>query len=82
MKIACADAIAELARQPVPDQVKAAFPADKDFTFGPNYLVPTPFDNRLLKTVSIAAAKAACDSGVARKPITDWDAYAAQLEAL
>lgn len=82
MKVACADALAALARLPVPDSVRAAFPDDKDFTFGPKYLVPTPFDPRLLQVVSTAAAKAACDSGVARKPITDWDAYGKQLDAL
>ena len=59
MKIACAYALAELAREPVPDEVVKAFPAGKDFTFGREYLVPTPFDPRLLKAVSMAAAKAA-----------------------
>jgi len=82
MKIACAYALADLARQPVPDIVREAFPDDKDFTFGPKYLVPTPFDPRLITVVSTAAAKAACDSGVARRPISDWEAYTKQLEEL
>ena len=80
MKLACANALAELARLPIP--VRAAFAENKDFTFGPKYFVPTLFDPRIFKTVSMAAAKAACDSGVAQKPITDWGAYAQQLDAL
>ena len=51
MKMAAAKALAELTQKPVPDDVKKAFPADKDFTFGPNYIVPTPFDPRLLKGI-------------------------------
>ena len=57
MKMAAAVALAELTEQPVPDQVKSAFPGDKDFTFGPEYIVPTPFDPRLLKAVAVATAK-------------------------
>ena len=57
MKMAAAVALAELTEQPVPDQVKSAFPGDKDFTFGPKYIVPTPFDPRLLKAVAVATAK-------------------------
>lgn len=82
MKIACADALAKLAKEPVPESVKAAFPADKSFEFGREYLVPTPFDPRLLTVVSIAAAKAACESGVARSPISDWDAYEKRLQSM
>jgi len=82
MKIAVAYALADLAREPVPDVVRTSYPPEKDFTFGPHYLVPTPFDPRLLKTVSMAAAKAACDSGVATRPITDWNAYLKQLDEL
>merc|ERR1711953_1293083 len=82
MKMAAAIALAELTEQPVPAEVKSAFPADKDFTFGPNYIVPTPFDPRLLKCVAMATAKAACSSGVARRPIEDWAAYEASLDKL
>ena len=82
MKMAAAIALAELTEQPVPEEVKSAFPADKDFTFGPNYIVPTPFDPRLLKCVAVATAKAACESGVARRPIEDWAAYEASLDKL
>jgi len=82
MKMAAAVALAELTEQPVPAAVKSAFPADKDFTFGPNYIVPTPFDPRLLKCVAMATAKAACSSGVARRPIEDWAAYEASLDKL
>ena len=57
MKMAVATALAELTEQPVPAKVKSAFPADKDFRFGPEYIVPTPFDPRLLKTVAVATAK-------------------------
>ena len=82
MKMAAAIALAELTEKPVPAEVKSAFPADKDFTFGPNYIVPTPFDPRLLKCVAMATAKAACSSGVARRPIEDWAAYEASLDKL
>jgi len=82
MKMAAAIGLAELTEQPVPAEVKSAFPADKDFTFGPNYIVPTPFDPRLLKCVAMATAKAACSSGVARRPIEDWAAYEASLDKL
>jgi len=82
MKMAAAVALAELTEQPVPDEVKSAFPAEKDFTFGPEYIVPTPFDPRLLKAVAVATAKAACESGVAKQPIKDWAAYEQRLEKL
>ncbi|HPW95072.1 MAG TPA: malic enzyme-like NAD(P)-binding protein, partial [Fibrobacteraceae bacterium] len=74
MKLAAVRAIAKLAHEPVPDVVNIAYNA-KRFTFGKDYLIPKPLDPRLLTEVSIAVAKAAIDSGVARKPITDWDAY-------
>ena len=79
MKIAAAQALAELARAEVPDQVAAAF-AGRRATFGPEYIIPAPFDPRLIVNVPVAVAKAAMDSGVARKPIIDMDAYIAQLE--
>lgn len=80
MKIAAANAIAELAREHVPDEVIKAY-GKADMKFGRHYIIPTPFDNRLISVVSIAVAKAAVESGVARKPIKDWDAYKKQLQA-
>lgn len=80
MKIAAAEAIAELARAEVPDQVAAAFHGERP-TFGPGYIIPAPFDPRLLSHVPAAVAKAAMDSGVARKPIVDMDAYISRLKA-
>ncbi|MFN0219381.1 MAG: NADP-dependent malic enzyme [Hyphomicrobium sp.] len=80
MKIAAAEAIAELARAEVPDQVAAAFHGERP-TFGPGYIIPAPFDPRLLSHVPVAVAKAAMDSGVARNPIIDTDAYIARLKA-
>jgi malate dehydrogenase (oxaloacetate-decarboxylating)(NADP+) len=79
MKVAAANALAELARAEVPDQVAAAFYGRRP-TFGPEYIIPAPFDPRLISTVPVAVAKAAMDSGVARKPIVDIDAYVARLE--
>ena len=79
MKIAAAEALAELARSEVPDQVAAAFFGRRP-TFGPEYIIPAPFDPRLIVNVPAAVAKAAMDSGVARKPIVDMEAYVAQLE--
>ena len=74
MKLAAVRAIAKLAHEPVPDVVNIAYNA-KRFSFGKEYLIPKPLDPRLLTEVSMAVAKAAIDSGVARKPITDWDSY-------
>lgn len=79
MKVAAAHALAELARAEVPDQVAAAF-YGRRATFGPEYIIPAPFDPRLISTVPVAVAKAAMDSGVARKPIVDMEAYIARLE--
>ena len=79
MKIAAAEALAELARAEVPDQVAAAFHGRRP-TFGPEYIIPAPFDPRLIVEIPTAVAKAAMDTGVARKPIVDMDAYVAQLE--
>ena len=78
MKIAAAKALAELARAEVPDQVAAAFHGRRP-TFGPDYIIPAPFDPRLIVNIPTAVAKAAMDSGVARKPIVDMDAYVARL---
>lgn len=80
MKIAAAKAIAELAREHVPDEVIKAY-GGRDMKFGPRYIIPTPFDDRLISVVPVAVAKAAVETGVARKPITDWDAYKKQLQA-
>jgi malate dehydrogenase (oxaloacetate-decarboxylating)(NADP+) len=80
MKIAAAHAIAQLAREHVPSEVAKAY-GKTDMKFGQHYIIPTPFDNRLISTIPIAVAKAAVDSGVARRPIKDWDAYKKQLQA-
>jgi malate dehydrogenase (oxaloacetate-decarboxylating)(NADP+) len=80
MKIACAQAIAELAREDVPDEVAAIY-SGKKLRFGAEYIIPTPFDPRLISTLPVAVAKAAMKSGVARKPIKDMDAYVKQLAA-
>jgi malate dehydrogenase (oxaloacetate-decarboxylating)(NADP+) len=80
MKIAAAVALAELAREDVPDQVAAAY-AGKRLRYGPEYIIPVPFDPRLISTVPTAVAKAAMDSGVARKTLADMEAYRARLAA-
>ncbi len=80
MKIAAANALAELAREDVPDEVMAAYSGRK-MTYGREYIIPTPFDPRLITTIPVAVAKAAMRTGVARKPITDMDAYVQQLAA-
>lgn len=81
MKMAAVYALAELAREDVPDSVSAAY-ANRHFHFGPDYLIPKPFDNRVLLKVAPAVAKAAMDSGVAQKPIKDLTEYAHSLEML
>ncbi len=78
MKIACAQALAELAREDVPDEVAAAY-SGKKLRFGPEYIIPTPFDPRLISTIPVAVAKAAMKTGVARRPIKDVEAYVKQL---
>ena len=79
MKIAAARALAELAREDVPDEVASAYGARPKF--GPDYIIPVPFDPRLISFVPPAVAQAAMDTGVARKPIVDMDAYRHQLNA-
>ncbi|MFA5591845.1 MAG: NADP-dependent malic enzyme [Micavibrio sp.] len=79
MKIACVKAIAALARREPTDEVMAAYPGE-NLDFGPDYMIPKPFDPRLIVEVSTAVAKAAMDSGVAVRPIKDWDAYREKLE--
>jgi malate dehydrogenase (oxaloacetate-decarboxylating)(NADP+) len=74
MKIACAEALAELAREDVPDEVDAAYPGDH-LVYGPDYIIPVPFDPRLIEHIPPRIAQAAMDSGVARKPIEDMDQY-------
>lgn len=78
MKLAAVRAIADLAKEPVPEMVKLAYNV-KNLGFGREYFIPKPFDNRLLTKVSIAVAKAAIDSGIAGKPIVDFEAYETQL---
>ena len=81
MKLAAVHAIADLAKQPVPDVVNDVYHVN-DLTFGPKYFIPKPVDPRLITEVSAAIAKAAMDSGVARTPITDWEAYKQHLRQL
>ncbi len=78
MKMAAVRALADLARQDVPDSVSKAYGGTR-LRFGPEYILPKPFDPRLIETVPAAVAKAATDTGVARKPIKDIEAYAHQL---
>ena len=78
MKIAACNALATLAKELVPDSVNKAYGLE-NLTFGRDYLIPKPLDPRLISTVSVAVAKAAIDSGVARKKIGDWDAYRLEL---
>ena len=81
MKLAAVRAIAALAKQPVPDVVNEVYHVN-NFTFGPDYFIPKPVDPRLITEVSMAVARAAMESGVARKPITDWEAYRQHLKEL
>ena len=78
MKIACARALAELAREDVPDEVAAAYHG-RHLKFGRDYIIPTPFDPRLISFIPPFVAQAAMDTGVARKPIADMEAYKASL---
>ncbi len=78
MKMAAVLALAQLAKEPVPEQVNIAYGETK-LNFGPEYILPKPFDPRLIAKVPPAVAKAAMESGVARKPITDWQAYEDEL---
>lgn len=78
MKLAAVKALAALAKEPVPDIVNVAY-NDTHLQYGPNYIIPKPMDPRLLVSVSTAVARAAMESGVARKPIEDWSAYETEL---
>src|SRR5574338_605791 len=80
MKIAAAEALAELAREPVPEEVAAAY-GGRSQSFGRDYIIPAPFDPRLMEVVASAVAEAAGRSGVAQKPIADIEAYRQQLRA-
>jgi malate dehydrogenase (oxaloacetate-decarboxylating)(NADP+) len=81
MKLAASKALADLAKQDVPDSVLRAYSKDR-FTFGREYLIPKPFDYRVLLTVPVAVAKAAAESGVAQQPIADYEAYRQRLEQM
>jgi malate dehydrogenase (oxaloacetate-decarboxylating)(NADP+) len=78
MQLAAVNALAELTKGPVPDIVNMAY-NESTIAFGPNYIIPKPMDPRLLSTVSPAVAKAAMESGVAKKPIVNWSAYEIEL---
>ena len=80
MKIAAANALAALAREAVPEEVAAAY-GGKSHSFGPDYIIPAPFDPRLIEIVPVAVAEAAMETGVAQKPIEDMNAYRQQLRA-
>ena len=80
MKVAAAQALADLARQDVPDEVDAAY-AGRRLRFGPEYIIPVPFDPRLISYIPPAVAKAAMDSGVAKRPIIDMEAYVTSLKS-
>lgn len=79
MKLAAVRALAELTKKPVPEVVNLVY-GEKNIQFGRNYIIPKPFDPRLIYTVSPAVAKAAMESGVAKHPITNWDAYYLELK--
>jgi malate dehydrogenase (oxaloacetate-decarboxylating)(NADP+) len=80
MKIAAARALAALAREDVPDDVAAAYQGNRP-KFGPNYIIPVPFDPRLISSIPVAVARAAMDSGVAGRPILDMEKYRQELSA-
>ncbi|GAA6209724.1 NADP-dependent malic enzyme [Cognatishimia sp. WU-CL00825] len=79
MKIACAEALADMAREDVPDEVAMAY--GRKLAFGRDYIIPTPFDPRLIYRIPSAVAKAGMDTGVARRPIIDMDGYEASLKS-
>jgi malate dehydrogenase (oxaloacetate-decarboxylating)(NADP+) len=79
MKLAASKALADLAKKPVPVEVLKAYNVDK-LVFGKDYIIPKPLDPRLISSVASAVAKAAMDSGVAKYPIKDWDAYRKSLD--
>jgi len=79
MKLAASKALAALAKEPVPDSVLKAYNVDK-LSFGKDYIIPKPLDPRLISCVASCVAKAAMDSGVARQPISDWEAYRKNLD--
>jgi malate dehydrogenase (oxaloacetate-decarboxylating)(NADP+) len=81
MKLAAARALAALARETVPTEVTDAY-GGEHFEFGPDYIIPKPFDDRVLSRVAYAVARAACETGVAREPISDWDDYRHGLEGM
>jgi malate dehydrogenase (oxaloacetate-decarboxylating)(NADP+) len=81
MKMAAVEALAELTKKPVPEQVNIAY-QKTNLSFGRDYIIPKPFDPRLIEEVPIAVAKAAIESGVAKEPIEDWDKYREKLAGL
>ncbi|MFD0666554.1 NADP-dependent malic enzyme [Ramlibacter sp. MAHUQ-53] len=80
MKLACVRQIADLAKADISEEVASAY-AGQDLAFGPDYLIPKPFDSRLILRIAPAVARAAAESGVATRPITDWEAYRQQLQS-
>ena len=78
MKMAAAEALRDLAKEPVCEEVRKAY-GGNDFEFGREYIVPKPFDPRVIEYEAVAVAKAACEDGVAAAPIADWDSYRESL---
>ena len=74
MKLAAAEALAKLAKEKVPDVVQNAF-GGRNMSFGREYIIPTPFDPRIITEIPLAVAKAAMESGAAHTPISDWEEY-------
>jgi len=81
MKLAASKALAALAKEPVLESVRKAY-GGVELKYGPDYVIPKPFDPRVLVWEASAVAKAACDTGVALHPIEDWDGYKAKLEGM
>jgi malate dehydrogenase (oxaloacetate-decarboxylating)(NADP+) len=79
MKLAASKALAALTKEPVPASVLRAYNLG-DLKFGKDYIIPKPLDPRLISCVAVCVAKAAIETGVARRPITDWDAYKKNLD--
>lgn len=79
MKMAAAKALASIAKLPIPDEVKLAFPG-RQFIFGRDYVIPTPFDPRLIEILPVEVAKAAHLSGIAKFPIENYELYRTQLK--
>mmetsp|Transcript_5442 Transcript_5442/g.9187 ORF Transcript_5442/g.9187 Transcript_5442/m.9187 type:complete len:110 (+) Transcript_5442:994-1323(+) len=81
MKMAAATALAKMVREPVPEEVRKVY-SDRSFEFGREYVIPTPFDPRLIAEIPLRVAEAAMESGVAQMPIKDLDKYVEELKLI